>query len=70
MHSATAYLTGPRQHPQLHLHVTTTNQANITHLRHRIDTEAIPHRTHALNPPTLPTDLQLRLDTTNTTGTR
>lgn len=70
VHTATARLTGPRQHPHLHLTVTTNHSADITTLRHRIDTEAIPHLTHALNLPTPTADLLLRLNTSNHTRTQ
>ncbi|MGH3993475.1 MAG: alkaline shock response membrane anchor protein AmaP, partial [Pseudonocardiaceae bacterium] len=70
VHSATARLTGPRQHPHLYLWVSTDDRADITTLRHRIDTEAIPRLTQALNLPDLPADLLLRLDTSSGTRTR
>lgn len=70
VHSATARLTGPRQHPQLSMRVTTNDRADITTLRHRIDDQAIPNLTQALNLPTLPADLLLRLDTSTGTRTR
>jgi hypothetical protein len=63
--AATAHLTGPRTHPQLHLRVTTDDRADITGLRRQIDTEAIPRLTRALDLPALPADLLLRLDTTS-----
>lgn len=63
--SATAHLTGPRHHPQLHLQVTTEDRAGITELRRQIDTEAIPRLTQALDLPALPADLLIRLDTTS-----
>ena len=62
VHSATARLTGPRQHPRLYLRVSTDDRADISDLRHRIDTEAIPHLIQALDLPDLPADLLLRLD--------
>ena len=68
VHSATARLTGPRQHPHLYLRVSTDDQADISTLRHRIGTEAIPRLTQALNLPALPADLLLRLSTSS--GTR
>lgn len=65
VHSATARLTGPRLQPQLSLLVTTYDRADITDLRRRIDTEAIPRLTQALNLPALTADLLLRLDTSS-----
>lgn len=70
VHAATARLTGPRQHPQLYLRVAIDDRANITALRQRIDTEAIPRLTQALNLPALSTDLLLRLGTPSGTRTR
>jgi hypothetical protein len=70
VHAATARLTGPRQHPQLRLSVTTDDRADIPALRRRIDTEAIPHLIQALNLPSLSADLLLRLDTSGGTRAR
>jgi hypothetical protein len=69
VHAATARLTGPRQHPQLYVSVTADARADITALRRRIDTEAIPHLIQALDLPSLSADLLLRLDTSGG-GTR
>lgn len=61
--SATARLTGPRQHPHLYVRVTTDDRADISDLRHRIDNDAIPRLVQALNLPALAADVLLRLDT-------
>jgi hypothetical protein len=70
VHFVTARLTGPRQHPRLHLRVATNDRADISDLRHRIDAEAIPRLTQALNLSTLSTNLLLQLDTSRGTRTR
>ncbi|MBJ7607871.1 MAG: alkaline shock response membrane anchor protein AmaP [Candidatus Dormibacteraeota bacterium] len=62
---ATATLTGPRQQPTLHLVVHTETGAAIAPLRERITTEALPRLRQALELDTLPTDLLLRLDTSD-----
>jgi hypothetical protein len=59
--SATASLTGPRQHPHLYLRVAADDHADISELRRRIDTDAIPRLTQALDLPALPADMLLRL---------
>lgn len=59
--SATAHLTGPRQHPRLYLRVSADDHADISDLRRRIGADAIPHLAQALNLPALPADMLLRL---------
>jgi hypothetical protein len=59
--SATARLAGPRQHPHLYLRVSADDHVDIADLRHRIDYDAIPRLTQALNLPALSADLLLRL---------
>ncbi len=61
--SATARLTGPRQHPHLYVRVTADDRADISALRHRIGNDAIPRLVQALNLPALAADVLLRLDT-------
>jgi hypothetical protein len=68
--SATARITGPRQHPQLYLRVSADHHVDISDLRRRIDHEGIARLTHALNLPALPADLLLRLVTASGTRTR
>jgi hypothetical protein len=68
--SATARLTGPHQHPHLYLRVSADDHADISDLRRRIDDDAIPRLTQALNLPALPADMLLRLVTTSGTRTR
>jgi hypothetical protein len=68
--SATASLTGPRQHPHLYLRVSADDHADISDLRRRIGANAIPHLTQALNLPALPADTLLRLVTASGARTR
>ncbi|MDQ3885741.1 MAG: alkaline shock response membrane anchor protein AmaP [Actinomycetota bacterium] len=70
VHSATARLTGARQHPHLYLRVLTNDRADITQLRHRIDAEAIPRLAQALNLPALSANLLLQLDASSGPRTR
>jgi hypothetical protein len=62
VHKASARLAGSRAQPALHLVVATEDRADISGLRKRIDTEALPRLRHALDIDTLPADLLLRLD--------
>jgi hypothetical protein len=68
--SATASLTGPRQHPHLYLRVSADDHADISELRRRIGADAIPRLTQALNLPALPADTLLRLVTASGARTR
>jgi hypothetical protein len=68
--SATARLTGPHQHPHLYLRVSADDHADISDLRRRIDDDAIPRLTQALNLPALTADMLLRLVTAGSTRTR
>jgi hypothetical protein len=68
--SATARLTGPHRHPHLYLRVSAADHADISELRRRIGADAIPHLTQALNLPTLPTDMLLRLVSASGARTR
>jgi hypothetical protein len=68
--SATASLTGPRQHPHLYLRVSADDHADISDLRRRIGANAIPHLTQALNLPALTADTLLRLVTASGARTR
>ena len=54
----------PHQHPHLYLRVSVDDHAGISDLRRRIDADAIPRLTQALNLPELPelpADILLRL---------
>jgi hypothetical protein len=68
--SATASLTGPRQHPHLYLRVSADDRADISEFRRRIGANAIPRLTQALNLPALPADTLLRLVTASGARTR
>ena len=68
--SATARLTGPRQHPHLYLRVSADDHADISDLRRHIDDDALPRLTQALDLPALPADVLLRLVTAGGTRTR
>lgn len=68
--SAAARLTGRHQHPHLYLRVSADDHADISDLRRRIDDDAIPRLTQALNLPALPADLLLRLVTASGARTR
>ena len=68
--SATASLTGPRQHPHLYLRVSADDHADISELRRRIGADAIHRLTQALNLPALPADTLLRLVTASGARTR
>jgi hypothetical protein len=59
--SATASLTGPRQHPHLYLRVSADDHADISELRRHIRANAVPRLMQALNLPALPADMLLRL---------
>jgi len=62
VHRASARLSGTAARPVLHLVIGTEDAADITALRRRIDTQAIPRLRQALDLPTLPADLLIRLD--------
>jgi hypothetical protein len=62
VHRASARLSGTSSRPTLHLVVGTEDAADITELRRRIDTDAIPRLCQALDLPQLPADLLIRLD--------
>ncbi len=68
--SATAHLTGPRQHPHLYLRVSADDHADISDLRRRIGANAIPRLAQALNLRALPADMLLRLVIASGTRTR
>jgi hypothetical protein len=68
--SATASLTGPRQHPHLYLRVSADDHADISELRRRIGSNAIPRLMQALNLPALPADMLLRLVSASGARTR
>lgn len=62
VHRASARLSGTAARPFLHLVIGTEDAADITDLRRRVDTQAIPRLRRALDLPTLPADLLIRLD--------
>jgi hypothetical protein len=62
VHRATARLSGSRAQPMLHLEVATEERADISGLRDRIGSQALPRLRHALDMDVLPADLLLRLD--------
>ncbi len=66
VHNASARLSGSRTQPVLHLVVGTEDGADITELRERIDTEALPRLRQALDLDALPADVLLRLDQART----
>lgn len=66
--SATARLTGPRTHPHLYVRITVDDRADISDLRHRIDDDAIPRLTQALDLPALGADVLLRLGAAGSGG--
>lgn len=62
VHRASARLAGTAAKPALHLVVGTDDDADITELRRRIDTDAIARLREALDLATLPADVLIRLD--------
>ncbi len=62
VHRVSARLAGTRARPMLHLAVGTEDAADITELRRRIDTDAVPRLRQALDLDVLPTQLLIRLD--------
>jgi hypothetical protein len=62
VHRASAWLSGTPLQPTLYLSVGTEDAADVTALRGRIDTEAVPHLCQALDLEHLPTELLIRLD--------
>lgn len=62
VHRASARLSGTISKPVLHLVIGTEDAADVIILRRRIDTEAIPRLRQALDLPSLPADLTIRLD--------
>ncbi|WP_067896807.1 hypothetical protein [Nocardia vaccinii] len=59
--SATARLSGPGRGPGLHLVVTAAPDADVTALRDRIRTHAVPRLRQALELEELPVEMELRL---------
>lgn len=66
--AASATITGPRSRPELHLRVTTEDQAPVSELRERIDTHALPRLRHALECAVLPTEVLIRAGATPTSA--
>ena len=62
VHRASARLSGTSTRPALHLVIGTEDAADVPELRRRISTEALPRLQQALDLPTLPTDVLIRLD--------
>ena len=62
VHKASARLSGSHSQPVVHLVVATEDRADISGLRDRIDTQALPRLRQALDLDTLPANLLLRLD--------
>ena len=70
VHKASARLSGSHTHPAVHLVVATEDRADISGLRERIDTRALPRLRQALDLDTLPANLLLRLDDARSARTR
>jgi hypothetical protein len=70
VHTASADLTGTREHPTLQLAVTTEEGTSITALRDRIAAHALPRLCQALEVETMPAELLLRIDAANPKPTR
>jgi len=62
VHRASARLAGTSARPTLYLVIGTEDAADVTALRHRIDTEAVPRLCRALDLDHLPTEVLIRLD--------
>lgn len=62
VHRASARLAGTARRPRLYLTVGTEDAADITEVRRRIDTVAVPRLRHALDLPILPVEVLFRLD--------
>ena len=62
VHRASARLAGTAARPMLYLTVGTEDAADITDIRRRIDTAAIPQLRHALDLEALPAEVLFRLD--------
>lgn len=69
VHSATAHLAGTKTTPALHLIISTEAETPLSPLRDHIANQAIPRLRRALELDSLPTELLLRIDTTNPTTT-
>ncbi|MFE0020589.1 alkaline shock response membrane anchor protein AmaP [Amycolatopsis sp. NPDC059021] len=67
--SASAWVSGSRDEPELYLLVTAEQDVDITALRHRIASHAVARLRQALEVETLPVRLELRF-TTKTTSAR
>lgn len=62
VHRASARLAGTAARPMLYLTVGTEDAADITDVRRRIDTDAVPRLRQALDLPALPAEILFRLD--------
>lgn len=62
VHRASARLAGTPSRPTLYLTIGTEDAADITEVRRRVDTDAVPRLCQALDLAELPTELLFRLD--------
>lgn len=63
IHTAHADLTGPQSSPTLAVVVTTEHDADLSDIRHRIDTHGLPRLRSALDLTSLPMTLEFRFTT-------
>jgi hypothetical protein len=63
IHTAHADLTGHQHSPTLAVVVTTEHGADLSDIRHRLDTHGLPRLRHALDLASLPTTLEFRFTT-------
>jgi len=63
IHTAHADLTGPRHSPTLAVVVTTEHDADLSDIRHRLDTHGLPRLRSALDLTSLPMTIEFRFTT-------
>ena len=63
IHTAHADLTGPQRSPTLAVVVTTEHDADLSDIRHRLDTHGLPRLRNALDLTSLPMTLEFRFTT-------
>ncbi|WP_221465121.1 alkaline shock response membrane anchor protein AmaP [Actinophytocola algeriensis] len=63
IHTAHADLTGPQHSPTLAVVVTTEHDADLSDIRHRLDTDGLPRLRRALDLTSLPMTLEFRFTT-------
>ena len=63
VHSARATLAGTSDHPALAMVVTIEQDGDLTAIRDRVDTEAVPRLRQALDLDALPTTVEFRFST-------